>query len=230
MRQRDIPTRQRISAPSRFKSSNSKFVKKEDPLPVYSLRNIGQGLRLHILACGPSMKMTYRPDMPGDVMCINKPVLEYHPRWWVFFDETQKRRNIDVWNLFRGTILTGYGVKPPRKHNQIMIPAVDIEAFCTDGFVWIGKDSTYAACQLAAFMNYDMIFVHGLDKTQVNGQTHFYGKNEDAPDEYRLPRFDQECYAWDWAATHVSPEVKRKFRFMSPYNTREWVWKWTKDI
>lgn len=228
MKQRDIPARQRVTAPSRFPG----FKTGRTPLPARpaasqdykSLKDTGRGKSLHILACGPSRLETFYPEADGssDVLAVNKPLMS--AKYWLLMDNTQKERNSDIWQKFPGIILTGYAVKPPRRHNQLMIPSTDIEAF--DVPVWIGKDSTYVAAQLAYYMNYDFIFIHGLDKCQVNGQTHFYGKNEDAPDEYRIPRFEQELYAWDWAATHLPKEVRQKFHFMSPYCKRDFLRKW----
>jgi hypothetical protein len=219
--QRILITPQRISSKPIYKPS--KLVIR--PLPVSTIKDVGVGKQLHILACGPSLLEVDIAKLEGDLLCVNKPLLQYKPKYWLFMDDSQKIRNQAAFNSYEGILINSWNVKG-RRSNQIMLEQVKKEGFCTDGRVWIGKSSTFAACQVASYMGYEKVFIHGMDMGKVNGELHHYGKNEDVTEEYRVPRFNEEEKAWLWAAENLPKEIRQKFVFTSPYNKRKFLETW----
>ncbi|KKL53169.1 hypothetical protein LCGC14_2278160, partial [marine sediment metagenome] len=85
---------------------------------IENIRNIGKGHVLIMIACGPSVKeaplelLTNHPLI--DFMVINQPYGYYPnrcpeghkniwpPKYWVFCDHSQYKRNLDAWNKYKG--------------------------------------------------------------------------------------------------------------------------------
>ena len=120
--------------------------------------------------------------------------------------------------LFR-SIINSTNVRV-RKHNQIIIKSKPGFGFSKDiatGY-HIGRSSTYANMQVADYMNYDKIYVFGLDMCPVDGKFHYYGKNPDVSDEERKARFEKEAESYSWAGKNLSVDIRNKFVFCSNYN------------
>lgn len=194
---------------------------------IMSLKNCGSGRILVMIACGPStLEVDFSPILAAkniDVMVINKP---YKPVWpskyWAFCDQSQYVRNKDDFENYSGTIITSTAVAA-RKRGQIIVKAKQMlhghlfSKDLTDGYV-IGRSSVYANMQTALWMNYDKVFIFGVDMTEVNGSLHHYGVNPDVQPEIRKERFRHEAKNYDKLATVLTIEIRKRFYFCSSYN------------
>jgi hypothetical protein len=194
---------------------------------ISTLKDIGIGRILIIIAAGPSVNevdLTPLKDNPLiDIMCINKPYKSVWPtKFWAFCDHTQYTRNEDTWNTYNGIIINSPNVSA-RKTNQIIIRTRHGKGFSRDiiGGYHIGRSSTYANMQVALFMNYNKIFIFGLDMTEVNGQLHHYGVNPDVNPENRKTRFQAEAENYIWAGQNLPLEIRKRYYVCSSYNPWE---------
>ena len=206
---------------------------------IKGLRNIGVGRVLVMIACGPSVKEAPLELLKGhvkiDFMVINKPYgadsstpqehkFIWPPRYWVFCDNSQYNRNQQVWNNYGGLIINSSAVRS-RKQNQILVKHRGGRGFSKDlvsGF-HIGRSTTFANMQTALWMNYDKIYIFGLDMCAVSGQVHHYGQNPDVTNERRVPRFKDEAAHYAFAAQTLSPKEREKFVICSSYNKFNFV-------
>ncbi len=190
------------------------------------LKDIGRGKILVILGNGPSLvevDTTQLQNNPKiDIMSINRPDSRIWPTtYWLFCDLSQYKRHNDIWNEYTGTIINTLSI--PEKKNSAHIQHLTGEGFSTDmlkGF-HIGRSSVYAAMQVALWMNYDRIYIFGIDMCSVtiNGQTmmHYYGINPDVNPDSRQKRFATEAKHYDYAARVLSSEDRSRFYFCSSY-------------
>ena len=214
---------QHVMAPVKRKG----VVQDENYQGVMSLKGIGTSRILVMVACGPS---TLEVDFSSlasmrnvDVMVINKPFKPvWPPRFWAFCDQSQYLRNQEDFNVFNGTLITSSAVVA-RKRGQIIIKAKQIlggnffSKDLTDGYI-IGQSSVYANMQTAAWMNYDKVFIFGVDMAPVNGALHHYGTNPDVKPEIRVERFKKEAKNYERMANSLGIELRKKFFFCSSYN------------
>jgi hypothetical protein len=191
---------------------------------LLSLRNIGTGRILIMIAAGPSVnEVDFTPIKNHkfiDTMCINKPHPQVWPAtYWAFCDHTQYLRNEEKWREYSTGLIINSPNVTARKANQILIKVRHGKGFSqniADGY-HIGRSSTYANMQTALFMNYDKIYVFGVDMCEVNGQLHYYGNNPDVAPDNRKGRFTHEADNYLHAAQALSPEIRGKFIFCSTY-------------
>lgn len=191
---------------------------------ISSLKNIGVGRILVMIAAGPSVSeidLSVLNDHPLiDVMCINQPYMPLWPtKFWAFCDHTQYQRNTAIWDQYKGIVINSHNVRA-RKTNQILIKNKPGQGFSLDpvsGY-HIGRSSTYAAMQIANYMNFRRVFLFGVDMAEVNGVLHYYGQNPHVTNEIRKQRFEAEAKHYWWAATHLPAETREKFVFCSSYN------------
>jgi hypothetical protein len=224
----------------RTKSKSSLEAQKHETLlqqykeKINSLKNCGIGKKLVIVACGPSVNEINLNQLSNintiDIMCINKPDKRvWPPTYWLFCDQTQFARNKDLWEHFNGTIINASSIRARHK-NQVLIKGITGKGFSTDmqkGF-YIGRSSTYAALQVSLWMNYDKIYILGLDMSAVNGQLHFYGINPDVPNETRIQRFAKEAENFDYGVEHMKQTEKDKIVILSNYNPYDFTNKFKK--
>lgn len=230
---RDVPTRQRVTNPSRLTSSYNPIpAQQSKQRTIHDLKDTCSGKVLHILANGPSLLEVLLDKLEGDTFAINKLPPSIKTTYYLLMDESTRQRNKNDFNRYDGIMLTGYNIKPPRRHNQIMVPSAEQEGFYykdhLSGF-YIGKSSTYVAMQLGVYFGYEKIFIHGLDMGEVKGSLHFYGQKEGESKEWRLNRFSQEEVAYQWACDFLPAEIRKKFVFTSPYNNRRFLQTWYRD-
>lgn len=193
---------------------------------IESLRNVGVGRILIMVACGPSIleaelqKLKNHPKI--DIMSINKPDPRLHPTtYWVFCDESQYKRNMELFHDYPGILVNSWSVKA-RHPRQILLKNRSGKGFSknlTQGFN-IGRSTTYANMQTAFWMNYDKIFIFGCDMAAVeNGQPlHFYGTNADVDPKVRAKRFEKEAEFYLSGAQQMTQQERLKFVFCSSYN------------
>jgi hypothetical protein len=199
---------------------------------INSIKNVGVGRILVMIACGPSVKevdFSFTEHPLVDVMVINKP---YKPVWpskyWAFCDDSQRNRNLDEFKSYKGIIINSNGVR--ENIGQIVIKMKHGKSFShnlNDGYV-VGRSSVYANMQVAQWMNYDKIFIFGVDMAEVGGKLHHYGVNPDVKPEIRKTRFANEATYYDKMAEELPESIKKKFYFCSSYNPFEFVSKFNK--
>lgn len=72
--------------------------------------------------------------------------------------------------------------------------------------------------QIANWMNYDKVYVFGLDMGAIDGKLYAWGTNPDVSDQVRAKRFAVEAVSYQWAADHSPPHVLDRFVICSEYN------------
>jgi len=191
---------------------------------VAKLKDSGTGRILVMIAAGPSVlevdftKIIKHPYI--DFMCINKPFMPVWPsKFWAFCDQTQYVRNEEAWGSYEGIILNSPNVTA-RRGNQIIVRTRQGKGFSKDvsGGYYIGRSSTYANMQVAYYMNYERIYIFGLDMCQVGDKLHFYGVNPDVNPENRKSRFAAEAEYYTFAGQNLPEEVRKRFFICSSYN------------
>lgn len=200
---------------------------------INEIKNIGIGRILVMIACGPSVNEIDVNQLNGlnkvDLMVINKPIISLQPKFWAFCDQSQYLRNKDVFNNY-GEITINSNTVLARKNNQIIIQAKQgrgVIKNINEGYI-IGRSSVYANLQVALWMNYEKIFIFGVDMCSVNGKLHHYGVNPDVPEEKRIERFKFEAEHYDRMAELLQDNIRKKIYFCSSYNKWGFVDKFNK--
>lgn len=193
---------------------------------LMSIKNSGSGQILVMIACGPSANEVDFLPLKGKnnikIMIINKPISYIWPvDYWAFCDHSQYVRNKVDFDNYNGLLINSVGVKA-KKPNQVLIKAIQGKGFNPDiinGY-FIGRSSVYANMQTALFMNFDKIFIFGIDMCAVDGKTHHYGNgfNPDVAPDLRIQRFEHEAAHYSGAGNILSEDVRKKFYFCSSYN------------
>jgi len=231
-KQKIVTTRKSHGVPKRHNLIGSSVSYNQYKEKILSLRGIGRGRILVMLAPGPSIleapieQLKEAPNV--DLMTINKPDPRVWPtRFWSFCDHTQYSRNQTTWDQYTGIILNSGGVRV-KKHNQIIVRNKSGKGFSHDlvGGYYIGRSTTYASLQLALWMNYNAIYVMGCDMGKVTihkgdkdiEMLHSYGTNPDVPEEKRLKRFAMEAEYYKYAAEHLKDKDRERIFFCSAYN------------
>jgi len=218
---------------SKPKASNKSIVKfiheettAESIQKIKRLRNIGVGKVLAIVANGPSVldvkNIELLNDDRIDVMSINKP---YHKLWptkyWSFYDPSQFRRHQDLWESYNGTIINGTGVKR-QKANSLQVKSIGGKGFSFDLLkgLHIGNSTVYASMQFAVWMNYDKVYIFGVDMNvdEDNNKLYFYGQNPDIKSDDRKKRFANEAAHYLYASENLDNDTLNKFVFCSSRN------------
>lgn len=190
------------------------------------LRGSGAGRALVIVANGPSIIEASLEKLRNlqkvDLMSINRPDDRVWPtKYWLFCDTSQYHRHRDRWEGYQGILFNTIAIPPHR--NSVHIRHITGSGFSRDlvaGF-HIGRSSVFAAMQVALWLNYDMIYIFGVDmrSVQVDGRemVHFYGANPDVQPENRIKRFADEARHYDLASSVLSNEIRQRFCFCSSY-------------
>lgn len=222
----------RIVKPIKNKSINIVKDKKHDQ-KILNIKNCGVGKILVMVACGPSVSEIDITKLVNNdsihIMVINKPIMKINPEYWAFCDNSQYVRNKDVFNSYGKLTITSSSVRA-QKQNQIIIRPVHGEGIkrdLRDGYV-IGRSSVYANIQVALWMNYDKIFIFGVDMCEVNGKLHHYGVNPDVSQAERIKRFGYEEYHYNIMSEKMPEDLRNKIYFCSSYNKRKFVDKFNK--
>jgi hypothetical protein len=214
--------------------NKTKIVKDANFHKISDLRNCGLNRILVMIACGPSVSdIDFTPligDSNVDIMVINKPFKQVWPsKYWAFCDQSQYERNKDAFNKYNGTLINSSAVRATRP-NQIRVTAkhgTGVSRNLTEGYV-IGRSSVYANLQAAIWMNFNKIFVFGVDMCKVGDKLHHYGTNPDVPPSKRLERFKTEAQNYEIMAKALSDEIRSKIYFCSSHNPWKFVDKFNK--
>lgn len=234
-----VPNRAgRLKHPANSKISRARE-KQDNQLSQYrnkveTLKNVGVGRILIMVACGPSIlevdlaKLKNHPLI--DMMSINKPDLRIHPtKYWVFCDQSQYKNNQGLFESFPNIVINAWSVKARHK-NQILIRNKSGKGFSKNllqGF-HIGRSTTFANMQTAYWMNYDKVFIFGCDMCKVGDLVHAYGRNPDVEPDIRVSRFKFEADNYEAGAAQLSDAERAKFVFCSSYNKWPFVDKFQK--
>ena len=214
---------QRTRAVIRY--TNAKELTFDGQQKVLALKGTGRGRILVILGNGPSLATIDTSPLKSlqrvDTLSINHPDLRIWPTtYWAFCDMSQYNRHQEHWINFEGTILTGTFL-PHTKPNVIKFRPLGGEGFSlnlVDGY-YVGRSTVYAMLQVAAYADYDMIFILGCDMSMSpDGRVWFYGQNPDVKLEHRVPRFDKEAAYYEYAGNQLPQYIRDKFYFCSSYN------------
>ena len=232
---RYTPQQQRLL--KKQQQSYDEYIKK-----IESIRDTGKGKIMVMIAPGPSILEVDLTKLVGnkhiDLMTINKPHHGTWPtRYWSFCDQTQYNRNQAAWDAYAGTIFNSGAVRA-RKHNQIIIKTRPGRIFSRDltiGYC-IGRTTTYASMQVALWLNYDKIYIFGVDMGRVTIEKdgkkvnllHSYGTNPDVPEDKREQRFKAEAQSYEHGATELTHDECKRFYFCSAYNKWPFVYKYNK--
>ena len=196
---------------------------------ILTIKNAGVGRILIMVGAGQSVNEVDLTPLNHqskiDFMCINKPFDSIWPsKYWAFCDHTQQRANPEKWNKFTGIIINSPNVKA-RRPNQIIIKSKPGKGFSLDitkGY-HIGRSSTYANMQAAAYMSYKKVYLFGIDMAEVGGKLHHYGQNPDVSNDNRKKRFPIEASHFYWAGQNLAKEIRERFVFCSSYNTWDFL-------
>jgi len=226
------PTRQLPSARLRTRSrqlivSNKSHTKKtglSNPEALQRVKGRGKGRVLVIVSNGPSHKKAALPILLAhetvDIMSVNKPDDRLWPTaFWIFCDNSQYRRHKSLWSAFKGVLINSAAIRDT-KPNTVQIKTLHGKGFSSNlaKGMFVGRSTTYAALQVALYMNYDHIYVFGCDMGKVDGQLYPWGSNPDVADQSRIKRFKQEAEHYGWMVKNTSAETRKKITFCSEYN------------
>ncbi len=208
----------------------------ESSARIATLRNIGKNKILLIIGNGPSILevelQKLRNHQKIDILSVNKPDSRIWPTtYWAFFDSSQLRRNEDLWNGYEGTIFNSTAIKK-QKQTSMQFKNQGGKGWSRDLIknIHIGRSSVFASMQIAAWMNYEHVYIFGTDMHPdgIQGVIHFYGVNPDVDPNDRKQRFDKEAVFYDHAASIMTMEERLKFTFCSSYNKHDFVNKFLK--
>jgi hypothetical protein len=206
-------------------------VNHESVMKVAQMRNAGRGKILIIVGNGPSITEMDLPKLRNhpqiEFMSINKPDARIWPtQYWAFFDLSQLRRNEDLWNSYNGTIFNSTAIKR-QKSSSMQVKNMGGKGWSRDltKGLHIGRSSVYAALQIAAWMDFNHVYIVGCDMNPegLNGKLHFYGNNPDVDPNIRKDRFKNEADHYSYAADVMSAEERSRFTFCSDYNSWPFV-------
>lgn len=202
---------------------------------IVKIQNKGLNRILCIIGNGPSISEVPLEQLKAldiDIMSINHPDPRLWPtKYWAFFDSSQIRRHEALWNSYDGIIFNSTAIKK-QKHTSMQfknIPGKSFSFNLKEGLN-IGRSSVYAAMQIALWMNYEHIFIFGVDMNPagINGKLHYYGDNPDVDPKVRASRFGKEAEYYTEAADKMSEEDRRRFFFCSGYNNWPFVNRYNK--
>lgn len=198
---------------------------------ISRLKGIGANKALVIIGNGPSISTINLGELKDrrniDICSINNPDMRVWPtQYWCFFDNSQYRRHKELLSEFKGTLVTGSSIESCHP-NHLRLKNLGNQSFSTDLMkgISIGRSSVFAAMQLAEWMQYQEVFIFGVDMDAkgIDGKLHFYGTNPDVPPHVRIERFKAEADCFMHVVNNVSEERRRSIHFCSEYNSWPFV-------
>lgn len=199
--------------------------------PVYldktrALKNTGKGKILIIIGNGPTINETdlrILKHKPGiEFMSINYPDPRLWPtNYWSFFDQSQIQRHAGLWDEYEGIIFNSSSIQR-RKSGTIQFRNIGAKSFSKDlmNGICIGRSSVFASMQIALWMNFDKVYIFGVDMNPSSDlkNLHFYGTNPDVLPETRATRFEKEAEYYVTAFEAMDESERQKFVFCSSIN------------
>jgi hypothetical protein len=196
---------------------------------IREIRGIGLNRCLIVVGNGPSVGEMPLDQLRGHdrihTLSINTPDMRLWPTtYWVFFDPSQSRRHEALWSTYAGTIFNSTGIQKIKENTiRLANKRGGGFSFALDEFVHIGQSSVYAAMQIAHWMEYESVYLMGVDMCVVGDQLYFYGVNPDVKPEARAAKFKREATHYDTAARILTEADRKRFIFCSNYNPHGFV-------
>ncbi len=187
---------------------------------INKIKNIGTNKILIIIGNGPSISEVELQKLKNlDIISINKPDPRVWPtKYWSFFDRSQLKRHEEIWETYEGTIFNSTSITKQKK-GTIIFKNIGGSGFSKDMTkgLHIGRSSVFASMQIALWMNYNKIYIFGVDMNPagIGGKLHFYGTNPDVAPELRASRFKNEAEYYSKAYNTMAKEERDKFIFCS---------------
>lgn len=190
---------------------------------ISAIRNSKAGHILLIVGNGPSISSIPLEQLRGkdrlDTLTINRPDERLWPTThWSFFDRSQINRHRDLWEGYNGVIFNSVSIRE-QKRSSMQFKYLAANGWSRDLMkgLHICRSSVYASMQIAAWMNYDRIYIIGCDMNPagIDGKLHFYGVNPDVEPTTRARRFEKESVAYNEAAIILDDHERKKFVFCS---------------
>lgn len=199
--------------------------------PIYlektkAIKDNGRGKTLIIIGNGPTLNevdlrgLKHKPGI--EFLSVNYPDPRLWPTdYWAFFDSSQIQRHAALWDEFNGTIFNSSSIQR-RKTGTIQFRNIGVKSFSKDlvDGLCIGRSSVFASMQIALWMNFDKVFIFGVDMNPSTDlkKLHFYGTNPDVLPENRAKRFEKEAEYYVTAFESMSEMERDKFTFCSSIN------------
>ena len=170
---------------------------------IIKYRNWGIGKQLLILGNGPSLnRISVESVKSRGLTCMGVNNIKddfWQPEFWSVND-TQKALELkkQIGN-YKGTI---FSVLPKKTTlgEFIKLKNISTTQWSTDlsNGVVLGRSTVFLCLQVAFWMNFDKIFVAGIDMNpRESGNLHFYGTNTTIDPEKRKGRFINESVCYD---------------------------------
>lgn len=216
-------SRQKVEKPKKAKVQLvTKNISLESKQRIDKIKGIGKGRILIIIGNGPSINEVQLQDLKHadiDTLSINKPDMRIWPTtYWTFFDTTQFNRNKELWDTYTGISFNSTAIKS-QNSKSMQFKNLGHEGFSRDlsKGIYIGRSSVYSSMQIAYWMQYDKIYLFGVDMNPegINGQLHFYGTNPDVEPRIRATRFEKEAKSYTIASEVLDEAERQKFVFCS---------------
>lgn len=187
-----------------------------------------------IVASGPSIDEAHLTEIVGHerikTMQVNHP---YKPIWptdyWFFVDNGCIQTHKRLWAHYEGQIICGDAVRERRGEHDLKVKITKtagpgFSEDLTKGII-LGLTSSYAALQVACWMDYKSIYFFGVDMCAVDNK--LYANNWVNPvhkkHKGRIEHFRRESTAWSWAGKHLPACIKNKIYLCSNYNKFKFV-------
>lgn len=221
-----------LEAPPVIDAVQSRTTDRPRALPPTAVQGVGAGRVLVIVANGPSHREAALDRLKHvdniDLLSINKPDPRIWPTtYWCMCDQNQIDDHRNLWREYIGTILAGSAVGSTTARTVRFRVTRDRDRFEFDlqrRSVPNGLTTTFVAMQIAIWMNYDRVYVFGLDMGRgPNGNLYAWGENPRVGGLQRERKFAEEATSFQWMADHVSPAILKRFTLCSSYN----IWPFT---
>ena len=166
---------------------------------IESIQNIGQGRNLIIVASGPSVRdINFEGlDNTYDALYVNRPYspLGHIAKYWAVNDQPIVNQHLRHMQKFPGQMICGAS-SFVRGRDIIKIKVLAGAGFSLDlirGF-HLGRSTTLSSLQAAFWMDYDHIYIVGLDMTTA--EYHDKSDNPNVSPTARIERFKNEATYW----------------------------------
>lgn len=194
----------------------------EQQTKVAALKDTGRGRVLVIVANGPSIsqiplqKLKNHPKIA--LLSINCPDARLHSTdYWAVNDVSQLDAHHTLMANYPGILLVGNGVRR-QVDNAVMIQVLEGKGWSSDlvkGY-FLGRSTTYASMQTAAWMDYDKVYIFGCEMDPDAETLWFYGPtNAGIQADRRRSKFAAEAEHFQFAADHLSDAERARFIFCS---------------
>lgn len=169
---------------------------------IMKYRNSGVGKRLIILGNGPSLNLI-SVKKTKELQLVTMGVNNVHNDFWQpdywSVNDTQKANELHA-DLIRYNGVM-FSVLPQKKICGEFIKLKNVQGKWSNELnngVVLGRSTVFLCLQVAFWMNFDKIFVAGIDMNPHEvGDLHFYGTNKTVDPKKRKERFANEAICYD---------------------------------